>query len=245
MQYLRPLGFLYGETAREAVDAKLAAWIAGGPVAFTQVEVCERGGAKKGNKLYTYGQFRETRDVDIRASFDRISARRVYSSGSLDYARPLIMGILNVTPDSFSDGGDFADSERAVAHGKNMYRSGADIIDVGGESTRPGAAPVSAEQEIARVGPVISSLMQANIPLSLDTRNAEVMRAGLKLGVSFINDVSALTHHPMPSKLSDALQQMSFSCMRWVIRKQCRMTPPTIMSYWMFLMPLNSELKLV
>ena len=195
MYYLRPLGFLYGETAREAVAADRAAWIAGGPVAFLQVEQYERSDAGISRKVYTYREIRETGDTHIRSGLDRICAPR-HNSGGLDFDRQRIMGILNVTPDSFSDGGDFAETERAIAHGKSMKVAGADIIDIGGESTRPGAAPVSAEEEIARVDPVICSLLEEGVPLSLDTRNAEVMRVGLKRGVVMINDVSALTHDP-------------------------------------------------
>jgi dihydropteroate synthase len=107
--------------------------------------------------------------------------------------RPLVMGILNVTPDSFSDGGAHADP---IAAGLAMLRAGADIIDVGGESTRPGAAPVTPGEEIARVVPVVSALAGAGALVSLDTRHAATMRAGLAAGARIINDVSALRFDP-------------------------------------------------
>ena len=110
--------------------------------------------------------------------------------------RPRIMGVLNVTPDSFSDGGRFHARDAALAHGRALIESGADILDVGGESTRPGAEPVPAEQEIDRVLPVIESLRDAAIPISIDTRRAAVMAAALGAGAAIINDVSALTHDP-------------------------------------------------
>lgn len=107
--------------------------------------------------------------------------------------RPLIMGILNVTPDSFSDGGLFASAGDAVAHAEQLIAEGADIIDVGGESTRPGGEPVSVEEEISRVVPVIEKLAQrVSVPLSVDTTKSEVARAALDAGAAIVNDVSAL-----------------------------------------------------
>ena len=112
----------------------------------------------------------------------------------LDYSSPLIMGILNVTPDSFSDGGDFDSVDRAVAHGVDLVSQGADIIDVGGESTRPGARRVSAEEQKRRVIDVIRRL-RAEIPnstaISIDTTLSEVAAAALDAGADIINDVSA------------------------------------------------------
>jgi len=108
--------------------------------------------------------------------------------------RTLVMGILNVTPDSFSDGGQFLSLENAIDHGKRMRDEGADLIDVGGESTRPGSSgPVSAEEEIDRVIPVISALAKTlDLPISIDTTKSEVARAALDAGAGTVNDVSAL-----------------------------------------------------
>jgi dihydropteroate synthase len=109
------------------------------------------------------------------------------------FPRPaLIMGVLNVTPDSFSDGGRFLDPEVAVAHGLEMAAQGADLIDVGGESTRPGAEPVPAEEELRRVLPVISALAaRLDLPLSIDTQKPAVARAALQAGAAIVNDVAA------------------------------------------------------
>lgn len=108
--------------------------------------------------------------------------------------KPLIMGILNVTPDSFFDGGLWIDPERAVAHAVEMVSEGADIIDIGGESTRPGARPVSADEELNRVMPVIERLVNClDIPLSLDTYKASVASRALAAGVEIINDISGLS----------------------------------------------------
>jgi dihydropteroate synthase len=106
--------------------------------------------------------------------------------------RPLIMGVVNVTPDSFSDGGQFFSPERAIEHGLALREAGADILDIGGESTRPGAAPVSAGEEIERVLPVLEGLRDCGAALSVDTMKPEVMRAALAAGADMINDVRAL-----------------------------------------------------
>jgi dihydropteroate synthase len=107
--------------------------------------------------------------------------------------RTLVMGILNVTPDSFSENGRFFDSEEAVRHGAQMMSDGADVVDVGGESTRPGSESVSADEEIRRVVPVIERILQQNpdIPISIDTRKAEVADRALSAGATIVNDVSA------------------------------------------------------
>jgi dihydropteroate synthase len=111
----------------------------------------------------------------------------------LDLSCPIVMGILNVTPDSFADGGVFFDKARAIARGVEMVEQGASILDVGGESTRPGAQPVGAQQEIDRVVPVIEALARAvAVPISVDTSKPEVMRAAVQAGAGMINDVAAL-----------------------------------------------------
>jgi dihydropteroate synthase len=117
---------------------------------------------------------------------------------SLPYGvRTLVMGILNVTPDSFSDGGAFFDAERAVERAGEMVAEGADILDVGGESTRPGGARVSADEEIRRVLPVVRALAgRITVPVSVDTTKAEVARAALDAGAEVINDISGLRFDP-------------------------------------------------
>ncbi len=115
----------------------------------------------------------------------------MFAGLSLD--RPRLMGVVNVTPDSFSDGGDFLDPDRAIAHGLAMREAGADILDVGGESTRPGADPVSEAGELARTLPVIKGLADAGALVSIDTRRAGVMRAAIAAGAKIVNDVTALT----------------------------------------------------
>ncbi len=107
-------------------------------------------------------------------------------------ARPRVLGILNVTPDSFSDGGRFFARDAALAQAEAMIADGVDMIDLGAESTRPGAAQVSAAEELDRLGPVLERLHHSSVPLSVDTSKPEVMREAIRLGVSMINDVRAL-----------------------------------------------------
>jgi len=108
--------------------------------------------------------------------------------------RTILMGILNVTPDSFYDGGRYADCEAAVRRALEMFEGGADIIDVGGESTRPNAVPVSAQEEARRIRPVVKALLESgNVPVSIDTRRSQVAREMLELGAHMVNDVSGLT----------------------------------------------------
>ena len=110
----------------------------------------------------------------------------------LALSRPQVMGILNVTPDSFSDGGRFDTLDTALAHARQLLDDGADLLDVGGESTRPGAATVDEAEELRRVVPVLRELVTWQVPLSIDTRRTAVMRAAIELGVDLVNDIAAL-----------------------------------------------------
>ena len=109
-----------------------------------------------------------------------------------DLSRPFVMGIVNVTPDSFSDGGRHASTTSAIAHAQQLIEEGADILDIGGESTRPGAVSVSEQEELDRVLPVIEGLRGISVPISIDTWKPGVMRAALEAGTSMVNDVNAL-----------------------------------------------------
>jgi len=117
--------------------------------------------------------------------------------------RTLLMGVLNVTPDSFSDGGEFFDLDRAIARALEIQAEGADILDVGGESTRPGALPISAEEEINRVIPVLRAIRRRlHIPISIDTTKEQVARAALEAGADIINDISGLAFEPRLADLA-------------------------------------------
>jgi len=133
---------------------------------------------------------------------ERAGVWRIGRGREIRFARlPVLMGVVNVTPDSFSDGGRFAEPAAAIAHGLALVAQGADLLDVGGESTRPGAAPVEADEELARVLPVVRGLArQTSVPLSIDTSKAVVARAALEAGARVINDVTALAGDPeMPA----------------------------------------------
>jgi dihydropteroate synthase len=170
----------------------LAAPLAGGFLAFTLADGIGREPGQAGVR----------RSLDLNAArdfapevFAALTQPRAAWAG-FDLMRPLIMGVLNVTPDSFSDGGVFADTTAAIEHGKSMLAAGADIIDIGGESTRPGAAPVSPQDEAARVLPVVRALSAAGAVVSIDTRHASVMGQAVAAGAAIINDVTALTGDP-------------------------------------------------
>jgi len=116
--------------------------------------------------------------------------------------RTLVMGVLNVTPDSFSDGGKFLDAERAVPRALEIEREGADILDIGGESTRPGSEAISADEQLARILPVLKKIRgRLKIPISIDTQSAAVACAAIEAGAQLINDISALRHDPQMAAL--------------------------------------------
>jgi len=195
---LCPEEILTGAAARDAVARGRALPLAGGPLAFAAVEVLER--AADGSAGSRYLTLAELKDWAARrgqaAAIGRLllaitAARAPWAGFALD--RPLVMGILNVTPDSFSDGGDYVDPARALAHARAMIEAGADIVDIGGESTRPGAAATPPEAELRRVIPIVAALARDGVAVSVDTRRAPVMKAALDAGARIVNDVTALT----------------------------------------------------
>lgn len=203
--WLRPLVALSGTSAEGAIAAGEALPVAGGTLglAFAKVEIVLRDAADPTGMI---GAAASLDHANRWASATGVLAR--YESQitaltsprerwvGLDFSRPRIMGILNITPDSFSDGGDHFDAETAIASGQAMLAAGADILDVGGESTRPGAQPIDPAEEIRRIDPVVRALANVGALISIDTRNAATMRAALAAGARIINDVSALTGDP-------------------------------------------------
>lgn len=183
MKYHRPVAMTDPARPPDALP------LAGGWCWFNQVEVLTRTGAR----------LVHARDLppEVRA---RLTAKRHFGGLALD--QPRIMGILNVTPDSFSDGGLFLRPEAAVMQARLMA-AGADIIDIGGESTRPGAVEVAAHEEMARTAPVIAALRKGglDLPLSIDTRKAGVAAAALQAGAAWVNDVTALRFDPAMAAL--------------------------------------------
>jgi dihydropteroate synthase len=182
--YFRPLGLVYGPDARALIVSGRAGALGGmGHVGFTLVEVVERPGTRS---VVPYSDVKHEPVVQ-----QACALRPSFGGVAMDATR--IMGIVNVTPDSFSDGGRLADDMAAVAHGQALKTAGADILDVGGESTRPGSDDVSVDEELRRVTPVIAGLAKHAV-VSVDTRNSVVMAAALQKGAVMINDVSALGH---------------------------------------------------
>ena len=184
--YLRPMGLVFGEDARSLIAAGLAGALGGmGHIGFTLVQVIERDGSVR-------------RDI---VPYTEVSSHTLMSLhvmprpkfGGIDVSACRIMGIVNVTPDSFSDGGNLSSPEAAIAHGRLLSEEGADILDIGGESTRPGSDTLDDRDESIRVLPVIEGLLGVQV-VSADTRKATVMRAALEAGATIINDVSALTY---------------------------------------------------
>ncbi|MEP0499731.1 dihydropteroate synthase [Nisaea sp.] len=198
---LAPSGIFWGETADRLLQTGLAFPLAGGPAAFSAVEIV----ARTADAIHVLGPA----PLDAAATWaageglgavfdqqiDLISKPRPVFAG-LPSDRPLVMGIVNVTPDSFSDGGDFAATKDAVDHAFELLMQGADILDIGGESTRPGAVPVPVVEELRRVVPVIEGIRHragAKRPvISVDTRRPDVMRAALAAGADIVNDVTGL-----------------------------------------------------
>ena len=174
--------------------------LAGGPLTFDRVELIVWEAHRKPLRaLATLPELEAWRTglaapqaEHVTELLQRLGAPRSWPPAG----RAQVMGILNVTPDSFSDAGQHLLVEAAVAHGLRMVEEGCDIVDVGGESTRPGARPVAEAEELRRVVPVIERLAAAGVTLSIDTRKAAVMRAATTAGATIINDVSALSHEP-------------------------------------------------
>jgi len=190
--YLRPGGLLGGEAGRQAVSQGKAGLIGGGWAAFSLIEVINRVGNSVERNWHPYADICASDDGAIGVLLKQIEAPRSSIAG-LAMSEPQIMGIVNVTPDSFSDGGDFLQADVAIAHGKSLFEAGASILDIGGESTRPGADYVSEDDEAKRVEPVLEGLKGCGAALSVDTRKPMVMRKGVAAGAGFINDVTALS----------------------------------------------------
>ncbi len=194
--YLEPVGLLYGPVAKEAVVLGAALPLAGSSsIAFAAVRLWE---GEPGNvkhaivRISTMQAINEPRVTDL---LDRIAAPRAPIAGVL-IDSPRIMGIVNVTPDSFSDGGDHFEPEAAIGHARQLAAEGADFIDIGAESTRPGSSAVAEDEELRRILPVLKGLAGLQVPLSADTRKPEIMLEAAAAGAAILNDVSALTFAP-------------------------------------------------
>jgi dihydropteroate synthase len=191
--YLRPIGFLYGHTAAEAMAEGAGLPLAGTAIAFTAAELIEGTPGSSKRRLLLAQELARSHDPDLAPLLKHVTAPRPPFAG-FTFTRPLIMGIVNVTPDSFSDGGLYDTTEGAILHAAELAAAGADIVDVGGESTRPGSDAVEEGEELSRVLPVLDGLAGLHAAISIDTRKANVARAAAKAGATIFNDVSALTY---------------------------------------------------
>jgi dihydropteroate synthase len=193
--YLRPIGFLYGPPAEAAVAEGLALPLAGGPLAFTAGVLIEGTPSKSTRRLLAAAALKAARDADLKALLKRVTAARPLFAG-IALEHPVLMGIVNVTPDSFSDGGLYDTTDGAITHAAELAAAGATIVDIGGESTRPGSDTVEETEELARIMPVLEGLKGIDAAISIDTRKAPVAKAAAKAGATILNDVSALTYDP-------------------------------------------------
>ena len=196
--YTRPCNFYYGNYAKKLVKKKKALPLAGNQnIAFDQLEIFQRQKSRKtDSKIYKINEinfFNKDKKTAIKSDLKKIVSGRK-SISSLRFDKPQIMGVLNITPDSFSDGGLFFNGVKAFKQANLMINNGATIIDVGGESTRPGSKTINEKDEWDRIKKTIIKLKKIfpKIPISLDTRKAYVMKEGIKAGADIINDVSGL-----------------------------------------------------
>ncbi len=192
-RYLTPLGLVAGTAAGPLVASGGARWLGRSGIAFTAVSVAQRQQGGTVRALHPLTLLPPELDEQLESL--ALGADDPLSRLGLAADRTLVMGIVNVTPDSFSDGGRF-EGAAGIAHGRALVAAGADLLDIGGESTRPGAAAVPVAEEIARVVPVIAGLAPLGVPISVDSRKAEVMAAALDAGARLVNDVAALGFDP-------------------------------------------------
>ena len=196
--YTRPCNFYYGNYAKRLIAKKRCLPLAGNPnIAFDQLEIFQR--KKKGIVKSEYYSLSEIKTLDksksaiIKSDLKNITSKRK-GFLNLEFDNTQIIGILNVTPDSFSDGGMFFEESKAYDHANLMIKNGATIVDIGGESTRPGSKTINQKEEWERIKNIITKLKKhfPKILLSLDTRKSYVMKQGIKNGIDIINDVSGL-----------------------------------------------------
>ena len=191
--YTRVCNFIYGKSSVKLVNQKKTLPVNGNKkISFNQIEIISRDSRKIINlndikKLPKILKKKINNDL-------KIVIKKNKNFSNLNFSKnPNIMGILNLTPDSFSDGGKYNKTKAGVNHAIDLFKFGANIVDVGGESTRPGSKSISTKEEWNRIGKIIKKINK-KIPLSLDTRKSEIMNKGIKIGIKLINDISGLSH---------------------------------------------------
>ena len=193
--YTRACNFYYGNFSKELVKKKKSIPLHQiKEISFDTVEIITRKSKKKisiNQIKHLPKNLRNKINLDLK----KITSKKKNFS-NLNFKKiPNILGVLNLTPDSFSDGGKFNKKKRAISHAMNLYKKGANLIDVGGESTRPGSKSINEKIEWVRISKILRLIVK-KLPISLDTRKSKIMQSGIKLGVKLINDVSGLEHDP-------------------------------------------------
>ena len=197
--YTRAYNFKYGSIARKLIKKKLALPLCGNRnISFDQIELIKRNKNKVSNKFVHYKELNDlsnNQKKKVKKDLKNITSKRNNFLKNVNFSKPSVMGILNLTPDSFSDGGKFNKKQKSIKHISEMISSGADIIDVGGESTRPGSKTINPKKEWERVKHVIRIFKKRykNISLSIDTRKSDLMVESIKYGANLINDVSGFS----------------------------------------------------
>ena len=193
--YTRACNFYYGKQSKELVKEKKTLPLHNiKEISFNQIEIITR---KSKRKIFINNIKKLQTQLQKKINFDlkKITSSKKNFSNLNFNTIPNILGVLNLTPDSFSDGGKFNKKEKAIQHAINLFNSGAKLIDIGGESTRPGSKSIHENLEWSRINKILK-LLSKKIPLSLDTRKSNIMKKGIKLGVRLINDVSGLEYDP-------------------------------------------------
>ena len=193
--YTRACNFYYGDQSRILVSKKKTIPLNQiKEISFDHIEIITRKSKKKisiNQIKYLQNDLKKKVNLDLK----KIKTKKKNFS-NLEFKKiPNILGVLNLTPDSFSDGGKFNTKQKGISHAFKLYKDGADLIDIGGESTRPGSKTVNKQDEWKRINEILKSIVK-KIPISLDTRKSEIMKNGIKLGVKLINDVSGLSFDP-------------------------------------------------
>ena len=193
--YTRVCNFYYGKESRLLVNTNKSIPLNGNiNISFDHIEIISRTSKKK-IPINKINSLAKSLKKLIKLDLEKIRSKKKNFSNLNFLQIPNIMGVLNLTPDSFSDGGKFNTSNKGLKHALEMFNSGANIIDIGGESTRPGSKAVDNKTEWKRIEKIVK-LISKKIPMSLDTRKSEVMKKGIKYGVKIINDVSGLDYDP-------------------------------------------------
>ncbi len=201
--YTRVCNFIYGKSSVKLVNQKKNLPLNGNKkISFSQIEIISRNYKKK-IKLKDIKKLSTILRNKINSDLKIITKKNKNFSNLKFKKIPNIMGVLNLTPDSFSDGGKFDKKNKGSNHAINLFKFGADIVDIGGESTRPGSRPISLKKEWDRLEKTIKRISK-KIPLSLDTRKSQIMNKGIKIGIKLINDVSGLNYD---SKTTDVLRK--------------------------------------